>query len=158
MNNFLINNSTNYTNTNLINIDSTNKITNKSSSDEITTSELSSSIKLDSDKKNILNKINANNAFNETIDETDSLSREERINLILEYGRIADQMRDQGYNVPDFDLDNSDSETSSFLPFISEMKEFSKTHFSTGDHLVSSDAFLNFCDKFEENLKKYDCF
>lgn len=158
MNNFLINNSTNYTNTNLINIDSTNKITTKSSYDEITTSELSSSIKLDSDKKNILNKINANNAFNETIDETDSLSREERINLILEYGRIADQMRDQGYNVPDFDLDNSDSETSSFLPFISEMKEFSKTHFSTGDHLVSSDAFLNFCDKFEENLKKYDCF
>lgn len=158
MNNFLINNSTNYTNANLINIDSTNKITNKSSSDEITASELSSSIKLDSDKKNILNKINANNAFNETIDETDSLSREERINLILEYGRIADQMRDQGFNVPDFDLDNSDSETSSFLPFISEMKEFSKTHFSTGDHLVSSDAFLNFCDKFEENLKKYDCF
>ncbi|WP_455809814.1 hypothetical protein [Clostridium butyricum] len=41
MNNFLINNSTNYTNTNLINIDSTNKITNKSSSEEITASELS---------------------------------------------------------------------------------------------------------------------
>ncbi|MEW9938491.1 DNA-binding protein [Clostridium butyricum] len=158
MNNFLINNSTNYTNANLINIDSTNKITNKRSSDEITTSELSSSIKLDSDKKNILNKINANNAFNETIDETDSLSREERINLVLEYGRIADQMRDNGYNVPDFDLDNSDSETSSFLPFITQMKEFSKNFLSTGDHIVSTDAFLNFCDKFEENLKKYDCF
>ena len=96
MNNFLINNSTNYTNTNLINIDSTNKITNKSSSDEITTSELSSSIKLDSDKENILNKINANDAFNKTLDETDFSSKEERINLILEYGRITNQMRYQG--------------------------------------------------------------
>lgn len=158
MNNFLINNSANYTNNTFINIDSTNKITNKSSSDEITTPELSSSIKLDSDKENILNKINANYAFNKTLDETDFSSKEERINLILQYGRITNQMRYQGYNVPDFDLDNSDPKTSSFLPFISEMKEFSKTHFSTGDHLVSSNAFLNFCDKFEENLKKYDCF
>lgn len=157
MNNFLINNSTNYTNTNLINIDSTNKITNKSSSDEITTSELSSSIKLDPDKKNIINKINANQAFKKTSEDME-LSKEEEINLRLEYARIRDQMRDHGFNVPDFDLNNSDPKTSSFLPFISEMKEFSKTYFSTGDHLVSSDAFLNFCDKFEENLKKYDCF
>ena len=157
MNNFLINNSTNYTNTNLINIDSTNKITNKSSSDEITTSELSSSIKLDPDKKNIINKINANQAFKKTSEDME-LSKEEEINLRLEYARIRDQMRDHGFNVPDFDLNNSDPKTSSFLPFISEMKEFSKTHFSTGDHLVSSDAFLNFCDKFQENLKKYDCF
>lgn len=157
MNNFLINNSTNYTNDNLINIDSTNKITNKSSSDEITTSELSSSIKLDSDKKNIINKINANEAFKKTSEDME-LSKEEEINLRLEYARIRDQMRDHGFNVPDFDLNNSDPKTSSFLPFISEMKEFSKTYFSTGDHLVSSDAFLNFCDKFEENLKKYDCF
>ncbi|WP_455809815.1 hypothetical protein [Clostridium butyricum] len=86
------------------------------------------------------------------------LSKEGEIDLRLEYARIRDQMRDHGYNVPDFDLNNSDPKTSSFLPFISEMKEFSKTYFSTGDHLVSSDAFLNFCDKFEENLKKYDCF
>ncbi|MBS4840055.1 MULTISPECIES: DNA-binding protein [Clostridium] len=157
MNNFLINNSTNYTNDNLINIDSTNKITNKSSSDEITTSELSSSIKLDPDKKNIINKINANEAFKKTSEDME-LSKEEEINLRLEYARIRDQMRDHGFNVPDFDLNNSDPKTSSFLPFISEMKEFSKTYFSTGDHLVSSDAFLNFCDKFEENLKKYDCF
>ena len=157
MNNFLINNSTNYTNDNLINIDSTNKITNKGSSDEITTSELSSSIKLDSDKKNIINKINANEAFKKTSEDME-LSKEEEINLRLEYARIRDQMRDHGFNVPDFDLNNSDPKTSSFLPFISEMKEFSKTYFSTGDHLVSSDAFLNFCDKFEENLKKYDCF
>lgn len=157
MNNFLINNSTNYTNANLINIDSTNKITNKSSSDEITTSELSSSIKLDPDKKNIINKINANEAFKKTSEDME-LSKEEEINLRLEYARIRDQMRDHGFNVPDFDLNNSDPKTSSFLPFISEMKEFSKTYFSTGDHLVSSDAFLNFCDKFEENLKKYDCF
>ncbi|BBK76547.1 hypothetical protein [Clostridium butyricum] len=157
MNNFLINNSTNYTNDNLINIDSTNKITNKSSSDEITTSELSSSIKLDPDKKNIINKINANQAFKKTSEDME-LSKEEEINLRLEYARIRDQMRDHGFNVPDFDLNNSDPKTSSFLPFISEMKEFSKTYFSTGDHLVSSDAFLNFCDKFEENLKKYDCF
>ena len=157
MNNFLINNSTNYTNDNLINIDSTNKITNKSSSDEITTSELSSSIKLDPDKKNIINKINANEAFKKTSEDME-LSKEEEINLRLEYARIRDQMRDHGFNVPDFDLNNSDPKTSSFLPFISEMKEFSKTYFSTGDHLVSSDAFLNFCDKFQENLKKYDCF
>ena len=157
MNNFLINNSTNYTNDNLINIDSTNKITNKSSSDEITTSELSSSIKLDPDKKNIINKINANQAFKKTSEDME-LSKEEEINLRLEYARIRDQMRDHGFNVPDFDLNNSDPKTSSFLPFISEMKEFSKTYFSTGDHLVSSDAFLNFCDKFEENLKKYYCF
>ena len=121
MNNFLINNSTNYTNTNLINIDSTNKITNKSSSDEITTSELSSSIKLDSDKKNILNKINANNAFNETYEDME-LSIEEKLHLTIEYGRITSQMRHHGYNVPDFNLDNSDSKTSSFLPFISEIK------------------------------------
>ncbi|WP_262415022.1 hypothetical protein [Clostridium butyricum] len=67
-------------------------------------------------------------------------------------------MREHGYSVPDFNLDNSDSKTSSFLPFIAEMKEFSKTYFSTGDHLVTSDVFSNFCDKFEENLKKYDCF
>lgn len=157
MNNFSINNSTNYTNANLIKIDSTNKITTKSSYDEITASELNSSIKLDSDKKNILNKINANNAFNETYEDME-LSIEENLHLTIEYGRITSQMRHHGYNVPDFNLDNSDSKTSSFLPFISEMKEFSKTYFSTGDHLVSSDAFLNFCDKFEENLIKYDCF
>ncbi|MEW9991760.1 DNA-binding protein, partial [Clostridium butyricum] len=139
MNNFLINNSTNYTNTNLINIDSTNKITNKSSSEEITASELSSSIKLDPDKKNIINKINANEAFKKTSEDM-KLSKEGEIDLRLEYARIRDQMRDHGYNVPDFDLNNSDPKTSSFLPFISEMKEFSKTYFSTGDHLVSSDA------------------
>ncbi|MDB2154142.1 DNA-binding protein [Clostridium butyricum] len=157
MNNFTINNSINYTNTDLIDVYSNNKISNKNSDIENTTPILNDSLELDPDKKNIINKINANKAFKKTSEDME-LSKEEEINLRLEYARIRDQMRDHGYNVPDFDLNNFDPKTSSFLPFLSEMKNFSNSYFSSGDHLVSSDFFGNFCDKFEENLKKYDCF
>ncbi|WP_027637034.1 hypothetical protein [Clostridium butyricum] len=157
MNNFTINNLINYTNTDLINMYSNNKISNENSDVKNTTPILNDSLELDPDKKNIINKINANKAFKETYEDME-LSIEEKLHLTIEYGRITSQMRHHGYNVPDFDLSNSDPKTSSFLPFISEMKEFSKTYFSTGDHLVSSDVLGNFCDKFEENLKKYDCF
>ncbi|APF25070.1 DNA-binding protein [Clostridium butyricum] len=157
MNNFTINNSINYTNTDLINVYSNNKISNENSDFKNTTPILNDSLELDSDKKNIINKINANEAFKKTSEDME-LSKEEEIDLRLEYARISQQMRHHGYNVPDFDLNNSDPKTSSFLPFLSEMKEFSKTYFSSGDHLVSSDFLGNFCDKFEENLKKYDCF
>lgn len=158
-NNNLINNYLNY-NANLnINMNSENKIANEFSKKVTTPTSNSTndSIELDPNKKNIINKINAHKAFDETYDDM-GLSVEELGHLTIEYGIITNEMRQQGYYVPDFNLDNSDPKTSSFLPFISQMKEFAKNYFSTGTHLVTSDIFLNFCDKFEEKLKQYDCF
>lgn len=120
--------------------------------DEVSIQEQKDSISLDPKAKNIANKIKANNALNDAISETTS-NIDERIHLSLEYGRIAGQMREQGLYVPDFNLNNGDSTTSTFLPFISQMKSFIK---SSGFEVPSN--FLNFCDKFEENLKKYDCY
>lgn len=154
-----INNYSNYNGNLTIETTCNDKIINQDSKNEInlSTNLTNDSIELDSNRNNITNKINAHKAFNETYDNM-GLSVEEFCNLSLEYGRIVSQMRHQGYYVPDFNLDNSDQKTSSFFPFISELKEFAKSYFSTGNHMVSSDVFLNFCDKFEENLKKYNCF
>ena len=154
-----INNYQNY-NTDL-NIETTcnDKIISQDSKNEInsTTNLKTDSIELNPNRKNILNKINAHKAYNETFDEL-GLSVEELGHLTIEYGRIASQMQHHGYYVPDFKLDNSDPNTSSFFPFISQMKEFAKSYFSSGDHLVSLNTFSNFCDKWEENLNKYKCF
>lgn len=51
MNNFTINNSINYTNTDLINVYSNNKISNENSDFKNTTPILNDSLELDSDKK-----------------------------------------------------------------------------------------------------------
>lgn len=157
MSNIIMNTSVYYTNSNLITTDFTNKILNQNNDEKTTESISSNSIELDSDKKNILNKIKAHDAMNEAFDQF-GMSSEERINLLIEYGRMKSQMRHQGIDVPDFDLSNSNLNTASFLPFISKMKEFSENYFSTGDHLVSSNTLLNFLDKFEEQLRKHDCF
>ena len=157
--NNLINNYQNY-NTDL-NIETTHndKIMSQDSKNEInsTTNLKTDSIELNPNRNNITNKMNAHKAYNETFNEL-GLSVEELCHLAIELSNIRSQMQHHGYYVPDFKLDNSDPNTSSFLPFISQMKEFAKSYFSSGDHLVSPNIVFNFCDKFEENLNKYNCF
>ncbi|NEU05698.1 DNA-binding protein [Clostridium senegalense] len=159
-NNKPMNNHLNYA-TNL-NINSNNKIANENFKKEInsTINFTNDSIQLDPNRKNIINKINASKAFNEACDDM-NLSLKELGHLTIAYGRICSEIQNRGINVPDFNLDNYDQETSSFLPFISKMKEFTQNYFSKDNHfitsVITSDVFLGFCDKFEEKLKKYDC-
>lgn len=155
-NNKYVNNYLNYAKN--LNINSNDKIVNDSFKKEVkNTKHLEDdSIQLDPNRKNIINKMNASKAFNDTCNDM-NLSLQELVHLTIAYDRISSEMLDMGMSVPDFNLDNSDQKTSSFLPFISQMKEFVQDYFSTGEHSITSDIFLNFCDKFEEKLNQYGC-
>lgn len=100
----------------------------------------------------VINTSKAKEAFENTLQQ---FLPEERAKIVFDYVCIKASMEHDGILLPEQVFSDDYSDSFSYIQFIEDMKSYVINN--TNDFEFKSKNFLDFCEKFEEELKKLDC-
>ncbi|MEL5900174.1 hypothetical protein AAGC94_19245 [Clostridium sporogenes] len=144
-----------YKNNNIINSPKTTlDLNNKKASDNVNKENVIIKDECIIHEKNekVINTSKAKEAFENVLQQ---FPPEERAQIVFDYFVIKSSMEDEGILLPEQVFSDNYNDSFSYMQFIKDMKSYVINN--TNDFKFKSNNFLDFCEKFQEELKKLDC-
>lgn len=131
----------------------------KNSNEQLKSSSNIDNIEIKETNENVINKKKAYDALRDTCDEIGPTTWNgyTSADMITNFLIMADIMKTQGIPTPNFVINGNDVECSDFVGFVDKLKNFANSALQNNEITSLPTNFMEFCDKYKENLIKYGC-